>query len=145
LQAEDIVRASNLDKEYLPITGLPEFAKNAAILAYGAGSDPIRNGVVSSLHPRFLFRHSIYFQVSVTQSISGTGALRIGAAFVARHYSHSNIIYVPTPTWGNHSPVFRDSGLEVRYYQYFDKNTVGLNFEGLKADLEVRELTVICY
>jgi len=118
-KAEEIVRASNLDKEYLPITGLPEFAKNAAKLAYGAESDPIRNGVVS-----------------VTQSISGTGALRIGGAFFARHYPHSKIIYVPTPTWGNHIPVFRDSGLEVRYYKYFNKETVGLDFEGLKADLK---------
>ena len=83
--------------------------------------------------------------MSVTQTISGTGALRIGAAFVARHYSHSNIIYVPTPTWGNHIPVFRDSGLEVRYYEYFDKDTVGLDFEGLKADLKVREVEVVWY
>jgi len=87
----------------------------------------------------------IFFQVSVTQSISGTGALRIGAAFVARHYSYSKIIYVPTPTWGNHIPVFRDSGLEVKYYRYFNKDTVGLDFEGLKADLKVRDSTVVCY
>jgi hypothetical protein len=90
------------------------------------------------------FSHSIYCQVSVTQSISGTGALRIGAAFVARHYPHSKIIYVPTPTWGNHIPVFRDSGLEVRHYKYFNKDTVGLDFEGFKADLKVPNLTLVC-
>lgn len=80
---------------------------------------------------------SIYFQVSVIQTISGTGALRIGAAFFARHYPHSKVIYVPNPTWGNHIPVFRDSGLEVKHYKYFNKETVGLDFEGLKADLKV--------
>jgi aspartate aminotransferase, mitochondrial len=76
-------------------------------------------------------------QIAVTQSISGTGALRIGGAFIARHYPHSNIIYLPVPSWGNHTPIFRDSGLEVRGYRYFDKKTVGLDFAGLKEDLQV--------
>lgn len=34
--------------------------------------------------------------------------------------------------------MFKDSGLEVCGYRYFDKKTVGLDFEGLKADLLVR-------
>lgn len=77
-------------------------------------------------------------QIAVTQSISGTGALRIGGAFMARHYPGAKIIYLPTPTWGNHIPLFKDSGLEVRSYRYFDKKTVGLDFDGLKEDLKVR-------
>jgi len=48
------------------------------------------------------------------------------------------VIYLPVPSWGNHTPIFRDSGLEVRGYRYFDKKTVGLDFEGLKEDLKVR-------
>ncbi|KAM6498160.1 aspartate aminotransferase [Amanita muscaria] len=117
-KAEEIVKASNPDKEYLPITGLPDFTKRAATLAYGADSAPLKQSAIA-----------------VTQSISGTGALRIGGAFLARHYPHSKMIYLPTPSWGNHTPLFRDSGLEVRGYRYFDKSTVGLDFEGLKADL----------
>jgi hypothetical protein len=73
----------------------------------------------------------------VTQTISGTGALRIGGAFLARHYPGAKTIYLPTPTWGNHIPLFKDSGLEVRSYRYFDKKTVGLDFDGLKEDLKV--------
>lgn len=73
----------------------------------------------------------------MTQSISGTGALRIGGAFLARHYPGAKTIYLPTPTWGNHIPLFKDSGLEVRSYRYFDKKTVGLDFDGLKEDLKV--------
>jgi aspartate aminotransferase len=48
------------------------------------------------------------------------------------------------PTWGNHTPIFRDSGLEVKGYRYFDKKTVGLDFEGLKEDLKVR-VNIILY
>ncbi|KAF9453765.1 aspartate aminotransferase [Macrolepiota fuliginosa MF-IS2] len=117
-KAEEIINASKPDKEYLGITGLPEFTQRAARLAYGAESVPLNQGAIST-----------------TQSISGTGALRIGGAFLARHYPKSKIIYLPTPTWGNHIPLFQDSGLEVRGYRYFDKSTVGLDFEGLKADL----------
>ncbi|KAJ7597093.1 glutamic oxaloacetic transaminase AAT1 [Mycena floridula] len=117
-KAEELVSTSNPDKEYLPITGLPEFTKNAAKLAYGADSVPLTKGAIA-----------------VTQSISGTGALRIGGAFLARHYPHSKVIYLPNPSWGNHTPAFRDSGLEVRNYRYFDKANVALDFEGLKADL----------
>lgn len=81
-------------------------------------------------------------QIAATQSISGTGALRIGGAFLARFYPHSNAIYLPVPSWGNHTPIFRDSGLEVRGYRYFDKKTVGLDFEGLKEDLKVSVMTM---
>lgn len=74
-------------------------------------------------------------QVAITQSLSGTGALRIAGAFLARHYPHSKTIYLPAPTWGNHIPIFKDSGLEVKTYSYYDKKTVGLDFEGMKKDL----------
>lgn len=36
-----------LDKEYAGITGVPEFTKGAAILAYGADSAPLKEGRVS--------------------------------------------------------------------------------------------------
>lgn len=79
-------------------------------------------------------------QVAVTQSISGTGALRIGGAFLGRFYPTAKVIYLPTPSWGNHTPIFRDSGLEVRQYRYFDKKTVGLDFAGLKEDIQVSSI-----
>lgn len=60
---------------------------------------------------------------------------------MARFYPHAKIIYLPTPTWGNHIPLFKDSGLEVRNYRYFDKRTVGLDFEGMKEDLKVSFLS----
>ncbi|KAG1718349.1 pyridoxal phosphate-dependent transferase [Suillus lakei] len=118
-KAEEKLTAAKLDKEYLPITGLPGFTSSAAKLAYGADSVPRNQNAIA-----------------VTQTISGTGALRIGGTFLAKHYPHSKTIYVPTPTWGNHIPLFKDSGLEVKYYRYFDKKTVGLDFAGLKEDFQ---------
>jgi len=70
-----------LDKEYAPIIGIPAFDKGAVRLAYGADSAVLNDG-----------------RIAVTQSISGTGALRIGGEFLARFYENKTI-YVPTPTW----------------------------------------------
>ncbi|KAJ3365798.1 aspartate transaminase aat1 [Allomyces javanicus] len=118
-KAEQIMADKHLDKEYLGITGLPEFTKAAARLAYGDESSVLDEK-----------------RVAITQSISGTGALRIGGEFLNRWYPHAKRIYLPTPSWGNHTPIFRDSGLEVHGYRYFDKSTNGLDIEGLLADLK---------
>jgi aspartate aminotransferase len=75
-------------------------------------------------------------QVAITQSLSGTGALRIGGAFLQRFYPTSKRIYLPTPSWGNHSNIFRDSGLEVHQYRYFDKKSIGLDLQGMLEDLK---------
>jgi aspartate aminotransferase len=119
--AEDRVHAQKLNKEYLGITGDQEFNGLAAELAYGQ-SAPLKAG-----------------HISVTQTISGTGALRIGGVFLSRFFEGQGgkKIYVPSPTWGNHIPIFKDSGLEVVHYKYFDKNTNGLDFKGMVNDLKV--------
>ncbi|KAL2005687.1 hypothetical protein VTN00DRAFT_10180 [Thermoascus crustaceus] len=117
--AEDKIVSSRLDKEYAGITGIPSFTKAAAELAYGADSPAIKED-----------------RLAITQSISGTGALRIGGAFLARFYPHAKKIYIPTPSWANHNAVFKDSGLEVAQYRYYNKDTIGLDFDGLIADLK---------
>ncbi|KAG6990968.1 hypothetical protein G7Y79_00060g092720 [Physcia stellaris] len=116
--AEQKVLNANLDKEYAGITGVPSFTKAAAVLAYSSGSNVIKDD-----------------RLVITQSISGTGALRIGGEFLARFYP-SKKIYIPTPSWANHNAVFKDSGLQVEKYRYYDKDTIGLDFEGMVADLK---------
>lgn len=117
--AEDKVIHSRLDKEYAGITGVPEFTAAAAKLAYGEDSPVIAEN-----------------RVAITQTISGTGALRIGGAFLERFYPHAKKIYIPTPSWANHNAVFKDSGLQVEKYRYYNKDTIGLDFEGLIEDLK---------
>ncbi|CAI4219702.1 unnamed protein product [Parascedosporium putredinis] len=115
--AEDKIVAARLNKEYAGITGVPEFTKAAAELAYGKGSSALDRLVI-------------------TQTISGTGALRIAAAFLARHYPGAKTIYIPNPSWANHGAVFNDSGLQVQKYRYYNKDTIGLDFEGMIADIK---------
>ena len=115
-KAEKHIFENKLDKEYLPITGLADMVKASMKLAYG-------NGVALD-------------KVAGTQAISGTGALRIGGAFLAKFYPHSKKIYLPNPSWGNHTPIMKDSGLEVQQYRYFDKSTIGLDLKGMLEDLD---------
>lgn len=46
-------------------------------------------------------------------------------------------VYLPNPTWGNHIPIFQDSGFGVRYYRYYDDKTCGLEYKGLIEDVQV--------
>lgn len=33
-------------------------------------------------------------------------------------FPNGNKLHVPNPTWGNHLPIMRDSGVEPTYYSY---------------------------
>jgi aspartate aminotransferase len=98
---------------------VPDFTKAAAVLAYGPDSAPLKEG-----------------RIVITQSISGTGALRIGGAFLERFYPGDKTIYIPNPSWANHNAVFKDSGLKVEKYRYYNKDTIGLDFEGMVEDIK---------
>ncbi|KAK5139390.1 Aspartate aminotransferase, mitochondrial [Oleoguttula sp. CCFEE 6159] len=117
--AEKKVVDSALDKEYAGITGVPSFTKAAALLAYGPDSAPIKED-----------------RIAITQSISGTGALRIGGAFMERFYPNGKTIYIPNPSWANHNAVFKDSGVKVEKYRYYNKDTIGLDFDGMVEDIK---------
>ncbi|KAJ2558022.1 aspartate transaminase aat1 [Coemansia sp. RSA 1933] len=115
-KAEEQLLAKQLDKEYLPITGLGSFTKAAAELAYGADSP-------------------VLGRLATTQTISGTGALRVGGAFLQRFHKTQQTVYLPTPSWGNHAAVFRDCGLKVASYRYYDAATRGLNLPAMLEDI----------
>ncbi|XP_015573116.1 aspartate aminotransferase, cytoplasmic isoform X2 [Ricinus communis] len=104
-------------KEYLPITGLTEFSKLSAELVFGAGSPAITEN-----------------RVTTVQCLSGSGSLRIGAEFLAKHYHH-HTVYLPQPTYANHPNFFLSVGLALKTYRYYDPKTHGLDFQGLLEDL----------
>merc|ERR1712012_1168943 len=70
------------------------------------------------------------------QALSGTGALRNGAEFLAR-ITGLRCCYYSDPTWGNHGLVFKNAGFtELRKYRYWDESRKGLDWEGMMEDLE---------
>ncbi|GER32520.1 aspartate aminotransferase [Striga asiatica] len=147
-----LVNDSSRVKEYLPIVGLADFNKLSAKLILGADSltvmcfnlggeekpnIPSSFDLIYMIFFLFLHENSPAIQenrVTTVQCLSGTGSLRVGGEFLARHY-HQHIIYIPLPTWGNHLKVFGLAGLKVKTYRYYNPATRGLDFEGLLEDL----------
>ncbi|KAJ9148939.1 Aspartate aminotransferase [Pleurostoma richardsiae] len=118
-KADEIIRNDpNLNHEYLPITGLAAFTSKAAELILGASSPALTEKRAASI-----------------QTISGTGAVHLGALFLAKFYKGSRTVYLSNPTWANHNQIFTNVGLPIAQYPYFDKKTKGLDFEGMKKAL----------
>ena len=69
------------------------------------------------------------------QTISGTGAVHLGALFLAKFYKGNREVYLSNPTWANHKQIFGNVGLPTKDYPYFDKSTNGLDFEAMKASI----------
>lgn len=110
-EAERRLLAAGGNKEYLPISGHPEFCRLSRDLAFGPHCPQTKAGCIATV-----------------QSISGTGALRVGAEFLSRHHPGAPVL-LPSPTWGNHRNIFGGAGLEVRSYRYYKPETRGLDFE----------------
>ncbi|KAK2978901.1 hypothetical protein RJ640_012509 [Escallonia rubra] len=146
---QTLVNDSSRVKEYLPIVGLADFNKLSAKLIFGAdsGINIVKQQVIESSNVFSSRNHVICCRdasyclilcspaiqenrVTTVQCLSGTGSLRVGAEFLAKHY-HQRTIYIPMPTWGNHPKVFTLAGLSVKTYRYYDPATRGLNFQGL--------------
>ncbi|ERT00853.1 hypothetical protein HMPREF1624_02086 [Sporothrix schenckii ATCC 58251] len=119
-KAETIIHDDpNTNHEYLPIAGLNTFTTKAAELILGADSPALAEKRVISI-----------------QTISGTGAVHLGALFLAKFYTGNRSIYFSNPTWANHGQIFGNVGLPTLTYPYFDKQSRGLDFEGMKAAIQ---------
>jgi len=68
------------------------------------------------------------------QTPGGTGALRLAAELIART-NHAPTIWIGTPTWPNHAPIFREAGLAVRTHRYFDAARSDVDFDAFVTAL----------
>ncbi|WP_254459716.1 aromatic amino acid transaminase [Xanthomonas sacchari] len=102
---------------YLPIDGLPAYDLATQKLLFGAESPLLAAG-----------------RVATSQTIGGSGALRVGADLLKKLLSTSTIA-ISNPSWENHRAVFTAAGFDVVDYTYFDPASHGLNFDGMLADL----------
>ncbi len=117
--AEEKVMAAHMNKEYTTIGGVPEYVELSRKFAFGKDSPALAEGRVASV-----------------QALSGTGSLRLIGEYYAKFLGQGSPIYLPNPTWGNHANIFRSCGLDVREYRYWDPKTLGLDLEGMLADLK---------
>ncbi|AUH33422.1 aromatic amino acid transaminase [Paracoccus tegillarcae] len=67
-------------------------------------------------------------------SVGGTGAIRQGLE-LARLANPDVTVHVSDPTWPNHLSIMKFMGLPFTQYRYFDNETRGVDFDGMKADI----------
>ena len=67
-------------------------------------------------------------------TVGGTGAIR-QALELARLANPGVTVYVSNPTWPNHLSIMKFMGLPFVEYRYFDAESRGVDFDGLKADI----------
>jgi len=125
-QAEQRILAAETTKNYMPISGSPEYASVVQQLVFGGGHEIVRNKRAVTAH-----------------TPGGTGALRLGADFIRRQFPDTRV-WVSDPTWANHAAVFNAAALDVQTYPYYDAKNKCLAFEAMMEVLrEIPEGDVV--
>ena len=120
-EVEQKLAAESLPRGYLPIDGLPAYTQATQKLVFGPESPLLAAG-----------------RVVTSQTIGGSGALRVGADLLKKALPKAKIA-ISSPSWENHRVVFTAAGFDVVEYTYYDAATHGLNFPGMLADLNKLE------
>lgn len=122
-KAEEILLSKETEKEYTPIIGSKNFQSIVKNFIFNnSGKDANGKQLIDD------------GRIVTSQTISGTGSLRVIADFLNRFYSSKKIL-VPKPTWANHVAVFKDAGLEPEFYAYYETSKNDLDFDNLKQSL----------
>ncbi|KAJ1677522.1 Aspartate aminotransferase, cytoplasmic, partial [Spiromyces aspiralis] len=115
----DVMSDPNFNHEYLGVGGIPELTSGAARIIFGKDCSAISENRIYSI-----------------QAVSGTGALTVGASFLAQFKPVPGApVYISDPTWANHRSIFETAGHEVRSYPYCDYASLSLDIDGLLSCL----------
>ncbi len=117
IEAETIRAAEHASRGYLPIDGIQAYDQAVQKLLFGADSALLAAG-----------------RVITTQSVGGTGALKIGADFL-KQLQPDAVVAISDPSWENHRALFEAAGFPVQNYRYYDAASHDVNRAGMLEDL----------
>ncbi|XP_049887444.1 aspartate aminotransferase, mitochondrial [Pectinophora gossypiella] len=117
-KAEEAIFNKKLNHEYAPIAGEASYCDAVAKLALGDDSSVIKEKTNCTV-----------------QTLSGTGALRLGLEFIKTHYAMPKEIWLSSPTWGNHPQICNHLGLTVKKYRYYDAKNISFDIDGAIEDI----------
>jgi len=112
-QAETRLLAEETSKKYIGILGNQGFNQLFSALVFGADSQAMTSG-----------------RLAVAQAAGGSGALRLGAELI-KLANPDATVWVSTPTWANHQPLIGSTGLPIKPYPYYNKQTQTIDFEDM--------------
>jgi len=113
-----ILENAALNKEYLPQRGDVSYVELCQKMLFGDESQLLNDKVVAT-----------------AQTLSGTGALRLGAEFVKR-FAKGTSVYISSPTWGTHNSIMDQAGVDYKAYRYWNAEGRNLDLTGMLADIE---------
>lgn len=124
-EAEKRLLELETTKGYLAIEGLPDFTRAVSELA-------LQNAVPLE-------------RTATVQSPGGTGACRVAADFVGRHFPGTRI-WLSNPTWVNHQSIFEAAGLKAVVHPYLAADKVSLDLSAMLETLkkDARPGDLIC-
>ena len=120
-QAEKELWESETTKTYVGIRGYEGFRHDMLDLMFGG-----ENGKID---PALLDR------TASSQAAGGSGALRLGAELI-KSAAPDCTVWFSTPTWANHIPLISSAGLKIEQYPYYNRETLGVDFDDMIAHLE---------
>lgn len=119
-RAKEAIFKEDLKAEYLPIGGLETLCGHLGSLIFGEKRWERERSKVYSAH-----------------TPGGTGALRVGAEFLAQEVAKT--IYISRPTWGNHTNIFEKAQFKVAFYPYYSEEKRGFDFDAMLQAIEKME------
>ena len=115
LKAEEEVLAEtgkSINKEYAPVDGV-------------TGLGPLTQELIFSKASK---------NIASSQTLSGTGSLRVAGEFI-KTFLGVDKIYYSDPTWGNHIAIFNKAGIATEKYPYWNPETKSIRFDEFVAHL----------
>ena len=111
--AEEMWGREETTKTYVGTTGNQDFCADMLALMLGADHSAIAEG-----------------RIGTSQTAGGSGALRLGAELL-KVVAPEATVWASTPTWANHIPLISEAGLRMGSYPYYNRDTLGVDFEDM--------------
>ena len=119
-EAEKRLLEQETTKGYLPIEGPAEYNRAVAELAL---QNAVSQNAVS------------LDRTATVQTPGGTGACRVAADFMGRHFPGTRI-WLSNPTWVNHASIFEAAGLKAMVHPYLAADKVSLDLSAMLETLK---------
>lgn len=118
--AEKQLWETETTKSYVGIRGNDDFRHAMLHLILGGDAGKIETDLLD--------------RIASAQAAGGSGALRLGAELI-KSAAPDATVWVSTPTWANHIPLISSAGLKMGKYPYYNRETLGVDFEDMLAHL----------
>ena len=112
-----IIDAQN-SKTYVAIAGNAGFNRGMEELLYGADHPALKAG-----------------RVTTVQTPGGSGGLSVAGHLIQRARPNARV-HISDPSWPNHLPLLKLSGLTLETYPYYDYKRHRVDFDAMTAHLE---------